>query len=53
MKKSVSETLVNLADQIHAARGADSDWWRGYVAGIRRAASLIEAYEAFEETRGG
>lgn len=51
--KAINETLMQLADKIDAVRGEDSDWWKGYVAGIRRSAQLAEAHEAFLETCGG
>lgn len=54
--KAIDETLMHLADKLDAMHGEDSDWWKGYVAGIRRSAQLVEVHEAFRmnaETCGG
>ncbi len=51
--KTVEVTLAELADKVHGLHGEDSDWWKGYVSGIRRAAQIVEAHRAFEETCGG
>lgn len=44
------EVLRYLAEKMEEIHGADSDWWRGYISGLRRAASMVEVNEAF---RGG
>lgn len=50
IKRPIGEVLVEFADRIEAIHGEDSDWWKGYIAGMRRAASLVEAHEAFVES---
>lgn len=53
--KPASESLTYLADVLDQSHGSDSDWWKGYVAGLKRAASMVEVHEAFAygESCGG
>lgn len=51
MVKELSESLFFLAEKIDSLHSRDGDWWKGYVAGIKRAASMAEVWEAFDESR--
>lgn len=47
--KPLHEMLELFAKIVDSTHGNDSDWWKGYVKGLKRAASLVEVYEAFAE----
>lgn len=51
--RALAEILREQAEIVRKAHGEDSDWWKGVVAGLQRAAGLAEAHEAYESGRRG